>query len=463
MLYLGKAEMYSDCNVISCFQVMKTNWKIRNTGVYALDAWLTKYVVAKPKEKREIKQSIVIQLFYLQAEGSSQKEVADPKIKSEVAESEATISPTSENGSYQTENEDEDASAKGESCETEVLNNEDKSLTEATFFVGDDTKNEEEEEIEEVEEEEAQRDVRPNSQGEEGGSVFTENPLAGFDGIVEGGAKSEGFHLTDVKGNDLTGLEREEIIGIKDQLDPIEQGEITNGYVSQANDEENDDANASAVISEGSHPLQEKEYESLGPRTKEIASSKNQLIQNEPSKLTNESEGKGEDFVEHVNSSKKSVIGREDVTELKQANGEVQAEGCEANIEGLQVSYHGSGSQLKFGHSHSSVELGRMASTEGESNGEKSPERRRIGARFRNISVGNRVPKMNIFATAQARGRTLIPELRNKLSSFSQQVRSRSPRLNPKPRQSSDSESNSNKKQTRKKCRTRIIELWCQA
>lgn len=398
-------------------------------------------------------------LLLLQADGSSQKEVADPKIKSEVAESEATISPTSENGSYQTENEDEDASAKGERCETEVLNNEDKSLTEATFVVGDDTKNEEEEEIEEVEEEEAQRGVRPNSQGEEGGSVFTENPLAGFDGIVEGGAKSEGFHLTDVKGNDLTGLEREEIIGIKDQLDPIEQGEITNGYVSQANDEENDDANASAVISEGSHPLQEKEYESLGPRTKEIASSKNQLIQNEPSKLTNESEGKGEDFVEHVNSSKKSVIGREDVTELKQANGEVQAEGCEANIEGLQVSYHGSGSQLKFGHSHSSVELGRMASTEGESNGEKSPERRRIGARFRNISVGNRVPKMNIFATAQARGRTLIPELRNKLSSFSQQVRSRSPRLNPKPRQSSDSESNSNKKQTRKKCRTRIIEL----
>lgn len=262
-----------------------------------------------------------------------------------------------------------------------------------------------------------------------------------------------------MKGNDLTGLEREEIIGIKDQLDPIEQGEITNGYVSQANDEENDDANASAVISEGSHPLQEKEYESLGPRTKEIASSKNQLIQNEPSKQTNESEDKGEDFVEHVNSSKKSIIGREDVTELKQANGEVQAEGCEANIEGLQVSYHGSGSQLKFGHSHSSVELGRMASTEGESNGEKSPERRRIGARFRNISVGNRVPKMNIFATAQARGRTLIPELRNKLSSFSQQVRSRSPRLNPKPRQSSDSESNSNKKQTRKKCRTRIIEL----
>ena len=63
-----------------------------------------------------------------------------------------------------------------------------------------------------------------------------------------------------------------------------------------------------------------------------------------------------------------------------------------------------------------------------------------------------------LFATAQARGRTLIPELRSKLSSFSQQVRSRPPKLVPK-RPSLHSESNHEQKQLKRKCRTKIIEL----
>lgn len=330
--------------------------------------------------------------------------------------------------------EDVEVSSKGKRSETEDLNDEEKSSSEATFVIGDDDT---------MNEEEAQNGVKPDSQREEGGGNSTESLSARFDVTVEEGAKSEGCHPVDVEGNDSIGFKREEMIGGNDQFDPIAKHEITNGHVSQAEDEENDDANASGMITGGSHYLQEKD----------------QLILNEPSKPTKESGDKKEETVEHVNSSEKSVTGREDVSQLKQANGEVQAERCEASIEGLQVSYHGSGSPLKFGHSHSSVELGRMASTDGESNSEKSPERRRIGARFRNISVGNRVPKMNIFATAQARGRTLIPELRNKLSSFSQQVRSRSPRLNPRPRQSSENESNGHQKQTRKKCRTRIIEL----
>lgn len=150
-----------------------------------------------------------------------------------------------------------------------------------------------------------------------------------------------------------------------------------------------------------------------------------------------------------------STIEDEATSQLKQENGEVKSKDGEANSQDVQVSFHGATASMRI--SHSSVELGRMASSGTESNGEGSPERRRL-ARFLNRSTGNRTPKLNIFATAQARGRTLLPELRSKLSSFSQQVRSRSPRLNPK-RPSLHNESNNQQKQLRRKCRTKIIEL----
>lgn len=159
----------------------------------------------------------------------------------------------------------------------------------------------------------------------------------------------------------------------------------------------------------------------------------------------------GNDMEERNDISEISTTKEEATHQLKQENGKIKSKGDE----GLQISFHGATASIRV--SHSSVELGRTTSSGTESNGKGSPERRRL-ARFLNRSTGNRAPKLNIFATAQARGRTLLPELRSKLSSFSQQVRSRSPKLNPK-RPSLHSESNNQQKQLRRKCRTKIIEL----
>lgn len=117
--------------------------------------------------------------------------------------------------------------------------------------------------------------------------------------------------------------------------------------------------------------------------------------------------------------------------------------------EGQQISFEGSSGTMRV--SYSSVELGSIAdsSLNGTNKRDKSPERRRFTGRF----SGNR--GLKIFANAQARGRTLIPELRSKLTSFSQQVRSRSPRMRP----TLPNEQTSEQKMLRRKCRTKIIEL----
>lgn len=157
---------------------------------------------------------------------------------------------------------------------------------------------------------------------------------------------------------------------------------------------------------------------------------------------------------ERGDSSEHSAVVHKAKSLPKRGNGEINSNehtaSFQANNEGLQISFHGTTASMKV--SHSSVELGTMASSGSINNGDRSPERRRFGARF----PGNR--GLKIFATAQARGRTLIPELRSKLSSFSQQVRSRSSPLSPK-RPSLHNESNHEQKQLRRKCRTKIIEL----
>ena len=176
-----------------------------------------------------------------------------------------------------------------------------------------------------------------------------------------------------------------------------------------------------------------------------------------------EGQGRGSEEVEvtgtkeHNNSSELSTTEGKATPQFKQENGEIKLKDLEgeANTQDPQISFHGATASMRI--SHSNVELGSMASSGTLSNGERSPERRRI-SRFLNRSTGNRTPKLNIFATAQARGRTLLPELRSKLSSFSQQVRSRSPRLNTK-RPSLHGETNSQQKQRRRTCRTKIIEL----
>ena len=122
----------------------------------------------------------------------------------------------------------------------------------------------------------------------------------------------------------------------------------------------------------------------------------------------------------------------------------------------LEIKFHGTVASLRV--SQSSGELSTMASSRVEDTSEVSPEKRRFGARFLNRAPGNRVPRMNIFASAHARGRTLIPDLRSKLSSISQQVRSRSPRLNAE-RPGLHSELNNEQKQRKGKCQTRFIEL----
>ena len=155
---------------------------------------------------------------------------------------------------------------------------------------------------------------------------------------------------------------------------------------------------------------------------------------------------------EHGDNSELTDAEHDAQTLPQQGNGEIKSKNdasFEGSIEDHQISFHGTTASMRV--SHSSVELGTMASSASVNNGD-SPERKRFGARF----PGNR--GLKIFATAQARGRTLIPELRSKLSSFSQQVRSRSPRLSPR-RPSTHDEPKSELKQLRRKCRSKIIEL----
>ena len=134
-------------------------------------------------------------------------------------------------------------------------------------------------------------------------------------------------------------------------------------------------------------------------------------------------------------------------------NGEVNSGESRINKDGKEedhhISFQGSSGTMRV--SYSSVELGSIAdsSLNAGDKRDKSPERRRFTGRF----SGNR--GLKIFANAQARGRTLIPELRSKLTSFSQQVRSRSPRM----RRTLPNDQTSEQKMLRRTCRTKIIEL----
>lgn len=132
--------------------------------------------------------------------------------------------------------------------------------------------------------------------------------------------------------------------------------------------------------------------------------------------------------------------------EVKSGERKISKEGKE---EGHQISFQGSSGTMRV--SYSSVELGSIgdSSFNAANKQDKSPERRRFTGRF----SGNR--GLKIFANAQARGRTLIPELRSKLTSFSQQVRSRSPRMRP----TLPNDQTNEQKMLRKMCRTKIIEL----
>ncbi|XP_029188502.2 phosphatidylinositide phosphatase SAC2-like [Acropora millepora] len=154
--------------------------------------------------------------------------------------------------------------------------------------------------------------------------------------------------------------------------------------------------------------------------------------------------GKEEDF---------STSGQESKSHIYLRNGEVNSGERRVSKggkeEGHQINFEGSSGTMRV--SYSSVELGSIAdsSLNATNKRDKSPERRRFTGRF----SGNR--GLKIFANAQARGRTLIPELRSKLTSFSQQVRSRSPRMRP----TLPNEQTSEQKTLRRKCRTKIIEL----
>lgn len=105
-----------------------------------------------------------------------------------------------------------------------------------------------------------------------------------------------------------------------------------------------------------------------------------------------------------------------------------------------------------------------------ESNGEEEPSQQGFNRfRFSGRSVGARPTnststssnKPNIFASAQARGRTLLPDLRNKLSSISF-PRARSPRLTHKQQHSAvdpDAVHQHKRHKHKHKCLTKIIEL----
>lgn len=237
------------------------------------------------------------------------------------------------------------------------------------------------------------------------------------------------------------------------------EASVEGGNVSRKAFSADSDSNKEEAESQGNQWVHEKDTESDEVRIGELIDDEGQESRSGEGEITGDqlTQENSEVAEEHNDSSELSTTEDKATSQFKQENGEIKMKDLEgeANTQDPQISFHGAVASMRI--SHSSVELGRMASSGTVSNGERSPERRRI-SRFLNRSTGNRTPKLNIFATAQARGRTLLPELRSKLSSFSQQVRSRSPRQNSK-RPTLHSESNSQQKQRRRTCRTKIIEL----
>jgi len=237
-----------------------------------------------------------------------------------------------------------------------------------------------------------------------------------------------------------------------DEESSNEREAIVEGENSSRKASSDSDSNKEEAESQFNHWVHEKVSESNEGNDDEGQNRRieeNEITGDQPAQEKSE-------LTEHNGSSEVSTTEDKATSQFKQENGEIKLKDLgEAKTQDPQISFHGATASMRI--SHSNVELGSMASSGTLSNGERSPERRRI-SRFLNRSTGNRTPKLNIFATAQARGRTLLPELRSKLSSFSQQVRSRSPRLNTK-RPSLHGETNSQQKQRRRTCRTKIIEL----
>ena len=247
---------------------------------------------------------------------------------------------------------------------------------------------------------------------------------------------------------DEAGAEEEDKESSNDEREASVEGEkVSRKALSDS------DSNKEEAESQGNHWVHEKDTESNEGHDDEGQGRRSEEVEITGDQLTQEKN----DVTEHNGSSELSTTEDKATSQFKQENGEIKLKDLEgeATTQEPQISFHGATASMRI--SHSNVELGSMASSGTFSNGDRSPERRRI-SRFLNRSTGNRTPKLNIFATAQARGRTLIPELRSKLSSFSQQVRSRSPRLNNK-RPSLHGETNSQQKQRRRTCRTKIIEL----
>ena len=281
------------------------------------------------------------------------------------------------------------------------------------------------------------------AENENGESCAIDEALQTEDPPEEGGSSQPCAFVVDHE----AGVEEED-----EESNGEREAIVEGGNVSRKASSDSDSSKEEAER-QGNHLIHEKDTESNegnddegeGRRIEEV-----EITGDQPSQEKSE-------VTEHNGSSELSTTEDKATSQFKQENGEIKLKDAEdeANTQDPQISFHGATASMRI--SHSNVELGSMASSGTLSIGERSSERRRI-TRFLNRSTGNRAPKLNIFATAQARGRSLLPELRSKLSSFSQQVRSRSPRLNSK-RPRLDGESNSQQKQRRRTCRTKIIEL----
>lgn len=308
------------------------------------------------------------------------------------------------------------------------------------------------------------------AQGNDGEKVENGAPENEGDILFEGNSKSDELQNENIK----FGLKQKELqtTGVSDEGETSKEC----GFVV-GDDAEEREANVEAqgVVSEKT-PSSDSDSNKLEPTSEGYLQSKtaekNEVNENENEGNQSEQVEIRSDRITPGDSQEKDSKQQGDSSELnakeneidllpKQENGETKSKELSVsfkdnsvnfkdNSQDHEISFHGTTATMRV--SHSSVELGTMAYLERENNGDKSPERRRFGARF----SGNR--GLKLFATAQARGRTLIPELRSKLSSFSQQVRSRSPRMSPK-RPSLHSEPNSEQKQLKRKCRTKIIEL----
>ena len=290
-------------------------------------------------------------------------------------------------------------------------------------------------------------DKAENNEAENGNdeSCTTEDALQTEDLPEEGGS----LHPCAFVVGDETGAEEEDE-QVSDEREVIVEGRNVSKKAPS-----DSDFNKEEAENQGNHWVHEKDTESNGRNDNEGQGRGSEEVEVAGDQPTQE---KSEVTEEHNNSSELSTTEDKATPQFKQENGEIKLKDLEgeANTQDPKITFHGATASMRI--SHSNVELGSMASSGTLSNGERSPERRRI-SRFLNRSPGNRTPKLNIFATAQARGRTLLPELRSKLSSFSQQVRSRSPRLSTK-RPSLHGETNTQQKQRRRTCRTKIIELW---